>query len=84
MITAAMRAEMRRLVLVECWKIETVARRYDIHHAIVRRAQRDDAGERPAPTALSPRSSRTSATTTAPPAAAQPAPSLSSVDFRSR
>lgn len=50
MITAAMRAEMRRLVLVECWKIETVARRYGVHHSVVRRALRDDAGEPPAPT----------------------------------
>jgi transposase/predicted DNA-binding protein (UPF0251 family) len=50
MITAAMRAEMRRLVLVEGWRIETVARRYGVHHSVVRRALRDDAGERPAPT----------------------------------
>lgn len=49
MITAAMRAEMRRLVLVECWRIETVARRYGVHHSVLRRALRDDAGERPAP-----------------------------------
>jgi transposase len=49
-ITAAMRAEMRRLVLVEGWKIETVARRYGVHHSVVRRALRDDAGEPPAPT----------------------------------
>jgi transposase len=50
MITAAMRAEMRRLVLVEGWRIETVARRYGVHHSVVRRALREDAGERPAPT----------------------------------
>ena len=50
MITAAMRAEMRRLVLVEGWRIETVARRYGVHHSVVRGALRDDAGERPAPT----------------------------------
>ncbi len=50
MITAAMRAEMRRLVLVEQWRIETVARRFGVHHSVVRRALRDDAGERPAPT----------------------------------
>jgi transposase-like protein len=50
MITAAMRAEMRRLVLVEGWQIKTVARRYGIHHSVVRRALRDDAGERAAPT----------------------------------
>lgn len=50
MITAAMRAEMRRLVLVEGWRFETVARRYGVHHSVVRRAMRDDAGERAAPT----------------------------------
>jgi len=50
MITAAMRAEIRRLVLVEGWRIETVARRYGVHHSVVRRALRDDAGERPTPT----------------------------------
>lgn len=50
MITATMRAEMRRLVLVEGWRIETVARRYGVHHSVVRRALRDDAGERAAPT----------------------------------
>src|SRR5215831_9565419 len=50
MITAAMRAEMRRLVLVEGWRIETVARRYGVHHSVVRRALRDDAGERAAAT----------------------------------
>jgi transposase len=49
MITAVMRAEMRRLVLVEGWRIETVARRYGVHHSVVRRALRDDAGERAAP-----------------------------------
>jgi transposase-like protein len=52
MITAAMRTEMRRLVLVEGWRIETVARRYGVHHSVVRRALRDDAGERPAPTSV--------------------------------
>jgi transposase len=45
-----MRAEMRRLVLVEHWRVETVARRYGVHHTVVRPAVRDDAGERPAPT----------------------------------
>jgi transposase len=50
MITAVMRAEMRRLVLVEGWRLETVARRYGVHHSVVRRALRDDAGERAAPT----------------------------------
>lgn len=43
MITPDMRAEMRRLVIVEQWKIETVARRFHVHHSVVRRAIRDDA-----------------------------------------
>jgi transposase-like protein len=47
MITAEMRAQMRRLVLVEGWRIETVARRFSVHHSVVRRALQDDAGERP-------------------------------------
>jgi transposase len=38
MITPEMRAEMRRLVLVERWRIETVARRFSVHHSTVRRA----------------------------------------------
>ena len=42
MITAEMRVEMRRLVLVEGWKIETVARRFGVHHGTVRRALRED------------------------------------------
>jgi transposase len=42
MITAEMRAEMRRLVLVERWRIETVARRFGVHHSVVRRSLRDD------------------------------------------
>lgn len=33
-----MRAQMRRLVLVERWCIETVARRFGVHHSTVRRA----------------------------------------------
>jgi len=41
MITAEMRAEIRRLVLREGWKIETVARRFAIHHSVVRRAIAD-------------------------------------------
>jgi transposase len=47
-ITAEMRAEMRRLVIVEGWRIQTVARRFSVHHSVVRRAIRDAAmGERP-------------------------------------
>lgn len=50
MITPEMRAEMRRLVLRDGWKIETVARRFGVHHSTVRRALRDDLPpERPRP-----------------------------------
>lgn len=38
MITAEIRAEIRRLVLREGWQIETVARRFAVHHSVVRRA----------------------------------------------
>ncbi len=38
MIDEAMRAEMRRLVLGEHWRIGTVARRFGVHHSVVRRA----------------------------------------------
>lgn len=43
MIRPELRAQMRRLVLAEGWKIEAVARRYGVHHSVVRRAIRDDA-----------------------------------------
>ena len=49
MITADMRAHMRRLVLAEHWRIETVARRFGVHHSVVRRAIRDDAVTPPPP-----------------------------------
>jgi len=50
MITPAIRAEMRRLVIRDCWRIETVARRFGVHHSVVRRALRDDLPpERPRP-----------------------------------
>jgi len=42
MITPEQRAEMRRLVLREGCRIETVARRFGVHHSVVRRALRDD------------------------------------------
>jgi transposase len=42
MITPEMRAEMRRLVLVEGLPIETVARRFRVHHSTVRRSLADD------------------------------------------
>jgi transposase len=50
------RAEMRRLVLREGWTVETVARRFGVHHSTVRRAVQDDAPTRPPsrPSALDP------------------------------
>jgi transposase len=41
MITPEMRLQMRRLVLAEKLPIETVARRFGVHHATVRRALAD-------------------------------------------
>jgi transposase len=53
MITGDMRAQMRRLVLAEHWRIETVARRFGVHHSVVRRAIRDEAPPaRPRPSKL--------------------------------
>jgi transposase len=46
MIDEAVRAEMRRLVLGEGWRIGTVARRFGVHHGVVRRAIRQDPGPR--------------------------------------
>jgi transposase len=40
-INEATRAEIRRLVLGEGWRIGTVARRLGVHHGVVRRALRD-------------------------------------------
>jgi transposase-like protein len=61
MITPEMRLQMRRLVLVEKLPIETVARRFGVHHSTVRRALADDTqSERPAPKESSSRTSRTS------------------------
>jgi transposase len=48
-ITAEMRAEMRRLVLREGWRIETVARRFSVHHSVVRRALDAGPSAEPAP-----------------------------------
>lgn len=42
MISPEMIAEMRRLVLREGLKIETVARKFAVHHSVVRRALRDE------------------------------------------
>ena len=41
MITAELRAQIRRLVLLEKLPIETVARRFGVHHSTVRRALAD-------------------------------------------
>lgn len=56
MITPEIRAEIRRLVLREGWKIETAARRFGVHHSVVRRAIRDepDAERSPVVSALEP------------------------------
>lgn len=57
MITAEMRAEIRRLVLREGWKIETVARRFGVHHSVVRRATETAEATtttKPAPSKLDP------------------------------
>jgi transposase len=56
MITAEVRAEIRRLVLRDGWKIETVARRFGVHHSVVRRAIRDDVAptRKPVPSLLEP------------------------------
>ncbi len=43
MITQEIRAEIRRLVLRDGWKVETVARRFGVHHSVVRRMIRDGA-----------------------------------------
>lgn len=50
MNTPEMRLQMRRLVLLEKLPIETVARRFGVHHSTVRRALADSTqSERPAP-----------------------------------
>ena len=45
MITPELRTEIRMLVLRDGWKIETVARRYGVHHSVVRRAIADAPAE---------------------------------------
>ena len=42
MILPETKAEIRRLVLADGWKIETVARRFGVHHSVVRRATRTE------------------------------------------
>jgi transposase len=55
MITPEMRAEMRRLVLVEGLKVETVARKFCTHHSTVRRALcNEEKQPKPVPSALEP------------------------------
>jgi len=56
MITDDLRVQMRRLVLGEGWRIETVARRFGVHHSVVRRALRDTGGavRPPRPSKLDP------------------------------
>src|SRR5271157_1025026 len=57
MIDEAARAEMRRLVLGEGWKICTVARRFSVHHTVVRRAvfgTTTDKAQATTPSALEP------------------------------
>ncbi len=47
-MTPEIRGEMRRLVLLHLWKIETVARRFGVHHSTVKRVLRDaEVGELP-------------------------------------
>lgn len=47
-------AEMRRLVVVERWRVETVARKFGCHHSVVRRAleSAQKTERRPAPSQL--------------------------------
>jgi transposase-like protein len=40
MSTPEIEAEIRRLVLRDGWKIETTARRFGVHHSVVRRVLR--------------------------------------------
>jgi transposase len=49
MIDEATRAEMRRLVLGEHWRVGTVARRFGVHHSVVRRAVYDQIEARKLP-----------------------------------
>ena len=49
MIGPEVEGEMRRLVLRDGWKIETVARRYGVHHSVVRRVIDDAPPETKSP-----------------------------------
>jgi transposase len=53
-ITPEIRAEIRRLIMREGWQIETVARRFAVHHSVVRRALNENA----APSEREPRPSK--------------------------
>ena len=44
-MTPEIRGEMRRLVLLHLWKIETVARRFGVHHSTVKRVLREADGQ---------------------------------------
>ena len=46
-VTQDIRVQMRRLVLREHMAIETVARRFGVHHSVVRRAIRDESEKQP-------------------------------------
>lgn len=48
MSSPEIRAAIRRLVLRERWRIETVARRFGVHHSTVRRALETEADNAPA------------------------------------
>ena len=49
------KAELRRLVMREGWKIETAARRFGLHHSTVRRALAEpDTGPVPGASVLEP------------------------------
>jgi transposase len=52
-IDDALRAEIRRLVLGEGWKVGTVARRLGVHHGVVRRVLRRDGARQPRPVVTS-------------------------------
>jgi transposase len=47
MMTYELKAQIRRLVLVEGFKIETVARRFGLHHSTVSRALEEETGPAP-------------------------------------
>ena len=49
MITPEIRAEIRRMVLVEGIRIGMVARKFGVHHGTVRRALRDEIPTQTAP-----------------------------------